>query len=113
MLLHETAFDFVEPRLKRIWPEWNGLARYGVTELPPSVCLAFIEELRSTADRVHMSPGAPECYLNSGAYTQYEISREFERNPGRNSELAMLFEELSEWLENAMTRSPIISLLGI
>jgi hypothetical protein len=109
----EAAFDFVEPLIKRAWPQWEGMDRYGVTRIGHPSCLALINELRSAADKVDRRSSPPEWLGNSGAYKPDQVRQEFDANPGRYEEAAALFRGVAEWLESAMARTDDLSLLGI
>ena len=85
--LSEDAFDAIEPHLRRVWPEWNSMGRYGVTELPRSIAAALVQELRGEASYV-------------GSASQEAVSK------------AELFNRLADWLDDHGGQEPI-SILGI
>ena len=113
VVLSEAAFDFVEPPFRRALPNWNELARYGVTDLSPAECVAIARELRAAADRVVESQTSPEWTGYSGDLAPEDVRRAFDRSAERRTELVTMFSGLADWLEAAATRSAALVLLGI
>ena len=113
VVLREAAFDFIEPLVRKAWPEWNGLAMYGVTNISSLSCIALVEELRHVANGIIQTEKSPEWAGYSDRFTPDEVRRQFDKNPERLDELASFFRELANWLEGAMARGSSVSLLGI
>jgi len=83
MGLTETAFDLVEPCLQATCADWTPQHRYGVFEIPDGSILKLADALR----------------------------REGAANSDRAT--ALIFHQLSEWLELRAARGLVVSVLGL
>jgi hypothetical protein len=113
IVIHEAAFDFVEPCIKAAWPKWDGIRRYGVTEITAQSALDLAVALEGAAKRSSTASSPPEWLGSSGLCTPLEMLREFERFPQRYDEVAKLFRLVAAWLREASERPCQHCLLGI
>ncbi|MBI1683706.1 hypothetical protein [Caulobacter hibisci] len=129
LVVSEGAFDFLEPPLRRAWPQMHPYARYGASLIPAEARVAFIEALRREKARLRRlryaaalaSPRrllsrrfdtfSPPFINGSCGYEAGEIRQEFARNPLLYFQLADLFESLATWLDSTLDQE--VSLLGI
>jgi hypothetical protein len=131
VVISDVAFCFLEPHLRRVYPDLHPMARYGTAVIPNRICVDLAGTLRRQALRLrrlrYSIPlqrlrGSPPPRTAHGTlafpayalcYDEDQIAHAFARNPRRYFDLARLFDGLADWFERTAATGETISLLGI